>query len=75
MRLEELVEVLTRYTDVNVVINLNGHAYSVTLANAKATRKDNVVLDVMLLDSSLKHFYNILRPLKVTRGSYANLNN
>ena len=54
MRLEELLEVLASYSDVNVIVDLNGHSYSVTFSYAKATCKDNVILNVMLLDSSLK---------------------
>ena len=63
MCLKELLEVFTRNSNVNIVIDLNGNANSVALSYAKAAVEYNIVLDMMLSDRVLQHFYNLLRAL------------
>ena len=69
MCLEELLEVFTRNSDVNIIVDLNGNADSVALSDAKAAGEDNLVLDVMLGDRLLEHSYNLLRALQKARGA------
>lgn len=69
MCLEELLEVFTRNSDVNIIVDLNGNADSVALSDAKAAVEDNLVLDVMLGDRLLEHSYNLLRALQKARGA------
>jgi hypothetical protein len=71
--LKEFSEILGCDANVNVIIDLNGNANGVTLADTEAARKNNVILNVMLLYSIFKQFNNRLGSLNMTGGSHAYL--
>jgi hypothetical protein len=71
--LEELLEVFTGNTYVHVVINAHGNTHAVALSYTKASRKDYVVLYMILRYSRLTQLHYISRALEMTGGSYANL--
>ena len=64
MSLEELLEVFTCDSHVNVVVYLNGNTYSVALTDTEAAIENNIILKVMLCNCFLEHFSNILRSLE-----------
>ena len=72
--IEKFSEILSRYSNVNIVVNLNGNANSVTFSDTEASGKDYVVLNVMLRNSGLKHFYYGFRALEMAGGTNTNLN-
>jgi hypothetical protein len=59
---------------VNVIIDLYRNADAVALADAKATGKYNLILDVIFFNRAFKQFYNLRGALQVTGGSHTNLN-
>ena len=54
LRLEEFSEILGSYTNVNVIVDLNGNSYGTALSDAEAARKDHLVLEVIFLHSPFK---------------------
>ena len=71
--IEKFSEILSRYSNMNIVVNLNGNANSVTFSDTEASGKDYVVLNVMLRNSGLKHFYYGFRALEMAGGTNTNL--
>ena len=74
MCLEELLEILTSDSYVHVVVYLNSYADSIALTYTKTAGENDVVLDLVLGNSCLKHFNYLLRSLKVAGGSNTYLN-
>ena len=70
---EEFLEILSRYTDVNIVVYLNGNAYSIAFSNAKATRKNNLVFKMIFGDGAFKKLHYLLRSFKMAGRAYADL--
>jgi hypothetical protein len=44
---------------VNVIVDLHRNADAVALADAKATGKYNLILDVIFFNGAFKQFYNL----------------
>ena len=59
---------------MNIVVNLHGNSCTVTLADTEAAGKNYVILDVVLLNCALDHFYDRVRALEMTGGTDTNLN-
>ena len=58
---------------MNIIVNLHGNADTVTLADAKATGKCDLIFDMMFFDSLLQKLNDLGRTLEVAGASYANL--
>ena len=63
--LKKVSEVISRNTDVYLVVDRNGHSDAITLSGAKATRKHDIVLYMMLLYCALKKLNDLLRALEM----------
>ena len=72
--LEKFSEIVSRHTNVNIIVYLNGNADAVALSNTEATGKHYLIVDVMFFNGFLEKLYNILRALEMTGGADANLN-
>ena len=72
--LKKLSEIISGHSYVNIIIYLNGNAHAVALSNTKATRKHDLVVNMILLNSLLKKLNYILRALEMTRRANTNLN-
>ena len=72
--IEEFLEILSRYTDVDIVVYLNGNADSVAFTYAKAAGKNDIVVYLMLCNCLLKKLNDLLGALKMAGRAYANLN-
>ena len=59
---------------MDVIVDLHSNADAVALADAKATGKYNLILDVIFFDRTFKQFYNICRPFEVAGRTHTNLN-
>jgi hypothetical protein len=71
--LKKFSEVVSRNADVNVVVDLHGHADAVALSDAEAAGKHDLVLNTVLLHCRLKKLDDILRALEVAGRADANL--
>ena len=71
--LEKFSEIFSRHAYVNVIVYLHGHTDAVTLSDAKATGKHNLILDMMFLHGFFKKLYNIGRALEMARRANTNL--
>lgn len=71
-RLEKFLEVVLGYTGINVVVDGNGYALSVTLAKTKTSRKYYFAFEMSLFDLASKHIDYLLRAFKMARTANAN---
>ena len=60
MLVEKLCKVFRCNACVDVVINLNGYAYTVAFADAQSALKGDFVLKVVFCHSLLQKKYNVL---------------
>ena len=70
---KEISEILPCDAHMDVVIHLNGHAYTVAFPDAEASAKDNIILQMMLCYGILQKLYNFRRAFEVTSAANANL--
>ena len=62
---EKFSEILTRDTYVNLVVYLNGNAYTVTLADTEAAGKHDLFGESVFRNGAFKKLYYVLRSFKV----------
>ena len=73
-RLEKFLEVVLGYTGINVVVDGNGYALSVTLAKTKTSRKYYFAFEMSLFDFAAKKLDYLLRTFEMARTANANPN-
>ena len=71
---EKLSEVFGSDAYMDVVVYLNGNAYTVAASDTEAARKNHLVLKSVLGDRALKKLNDLRRALKVTGRAYTYLN-
>ena len=75
MFFKKLFKIFFSYADVNIIINLNGNPYAISLADTKTTGKCNIIFEVIFFYGFLQKLHDFGRALQMTGASYANLNN
>ena len=66
--LEKFSEIVSRHTDVNIIVYLNGNADAVALSDAEAAGKHYIVLDTVRLERVLHELDDI--HVGVTRENF-----
>ena len=74
MLLEKLLEIFLGHADVNVVIDLNGHARAVAFSDAEAAGEDHLILQPVRGNGIPEQIHDILRALEMAGASDTNLN-
>ena len=74
MFVKELLEVLYRYADVNIVVDLYGNARTVAFAYAKAAGKHHIVFDMIFFNSLFEQCHYFVRAFEMTGRPHTNLN-
>ena len=64
--LKKVSEIFRCNSNVNVIIHLNGHAHSVTFPDTEASRKNHLVLNMMLGNCVLEQLNDFGRSFQMT---------
>ena len=72
--IKKLSEILSCYSDVDVIVDLNGDTDTVAFADTEAAGKHYLIRKRVLLDRLLQKLYYVLRALEMTGGTDTNLN-
>ena len=65
MLLEKFSEIFSRHANVNIIVDLHGNTDAIALSDTKASRKHDLIVNMMLCHGILQQLHDLLRALQM----------